>query len=91
VAESGEIEGLLGPNLDGPEAGAKIAASEMLAAAVAVGAADGDPAVNRDASAFLRAQYGRRAGRRRARGAIESPLRRRLEALGRCACPTVTI
>jgi hypothetical protein len=56
VAESGEIEGLLGPNLDGPEAGAKIAASEMLAAVIAVGAADGDPAVNRDASAFLRAQ-----------------------------------
>jgi tetratricopeptide (TPR) repeat protein len=56
VAESGGIEGLLGPNLDGPEAGASVAGSEMLAAAIAVGEAGADPAMKRDASAFLRAQ-----------------------------------
>ena len=56
MAESGGIEGLLGPNLDRPEAGASVAGSEMLAAAIAVGEAGADPAMKRHASAFLRAQ-----------------------------------
>jgi tetratricopeptide (TPR) repeat protein len=56
VAESGGIEGLLGPQLVGPEGGGSVVGSEMLAAAIAVGEAGADPAIKRDASAFLRAQ-----------------------------------
>ena len=56
MAESGGIEGLLGPNLDRPEAAASVAGSELLAAAIAVGEAGADPAMKGDASAFLRAQ-----------------------------------